>query len=72
VTKVPELSHQRIVRALERAGFVLRRQGKHLSMYHPDKNVVAIIPRHDPVKRSTLAHILKEIDMTVDEFVSLV
>jgi predicted RNA binding protein YcfA (HicA-like mRNA interferase family) len=72
VTKVPELSHRRIAKALERAGFVIRRQGKHLSMYHPDKNVVAIIPRHNPVKRSTLAHILKEIDMTVDEFVSLV
>jgi hypothetical protein len=40
-------------------------------MYHPGKNVVAIIPRHNPVKRSTLAHILKEIDMTVDDFRSL-
>jgi len=48
VTKVPELSHQRIVRALERAGFVLRRQGKHLSMYHADKNVVAVIPPAQP------------------------
>jgi predicted RNA binding protein YcfA (HicA-like mRNA interferase family) len=72
VTKVPELSHQRSVRALERAGFVLHRQGKHLSMYHTDKNVVAILPRHNPVKRSTLAHILKEIDVTVDEFRSLI
>ena len=68
MTKVPELSHQRIVRAPEKAGFVLRRQGKHISMYHPDKNVVAIIPRHNPVKRSTLAHILKDVDLTVEEF----
>jgi len=72
VTKVPELSHQRIIRALERGGFVLRRQGKHVSLFHPDKNVVAVIPRNNPVKRSTLAHILKEIDMTVDEFLDLV
>jgi predicted RNA binding protein YcfA (HicA-like mRNA interferase family) len=72
VTKVPELSHQRIVRVLTRAGFVLCRQGKHLSMYHTERNVVAVIPRHNPVKRSTLAHILKEIDMTVDEFVELI
>ena len=68
MTKVPELSHQRIVRALERAGFALRRQGKHISLFHPEKNVVAIIPRHNPVKRSTLARILKEIDMSVEEF----
>ncbi len=72
MTKVPELSHQRIVRALERAGFVLRRQGKHISMYHPEKNVVAVIPRQSPVKRSTLAHILKDIDVSVEDFLALV
>ena len=48
----PRALNQRIVRALTRAGFVLRRQGKHLSMYHADGNVVAVIPRHNPVKRA--------------------
>jgi predicted RNA binding protein YcfA (HicA-like mRNA interferase family) len=71
VSKVPELSHQRIVRALERAGFVVRRQGKHISMYSAERHVVATIPRHDPVKRSTLAHILKEVDMTLEQFQEL-
>ena len=68
MTKVPELSHHRIVRALERAGFTVKRQGKHISMYSAEKHVVAVIPRHDPVKRSTLARILKEVDMSVEEF----
>ncbi len=72
MTKVPDLSHQRIVRALERAGFVLRRQGKHISMYRSEKNVVAIIPRQNPVKRGTLARIPKEIDISVDEFKELI
>ena len=72
MTKVPELSHQRIVRALGRAGFVLRRQGKHISMHHPERNIVAIIPRQNPVKRSTLARILKEIDISVEEFQELI
>jgi predicted RNA binding protein YcfA (HicA-like mRNA interferase family) len=71
VSKVPELSHQRMVRALERTGFAVRRQGKHISMYSAERHVVAIIPRHDPVKRSTLARILKEIDMTVEQFQEL-
>lgn len=68
---VPELSHGRIVRALERAGFVIKRQGKHIAMYSEDRNVVAIIPRHNPVKRTTLLRILKEIDMSPEEFRSL-
>lgn len=37
-------------------------------MYSPERNVVATIPRHNPVKRSTLLRILKEIGMTVEEF----
>ncbi len=70
--RVPDLSHRRIVRALERAGFVVVRQGKHLSMYSEERNVVAVIPRHNPVKRTTLARILKEIDMPLEEFLELV
>ena len=51
---------------------MLRRQGKHISMYHSEKNVVAIVPRQNPVKRGTLARILKEIDISVDEFRELI
>lgn len=71
MSRPPEISHRRIVRALRKAGFVIRRQGKHLSMYSEDRNVVAIIPRHNPVKRTTLARILKQIDMTLEEFLEL-
>ena len=71
MSKVPDLSHQRILRALGRAGFVVIRQGKHISMYSEERRVVATIPRHSPVKRLTLARILKEIDMSVEEFLEL-
>ena len=71
MSKVPDLSHQRILRALGRAGFVVIRQGKHISMYSEDRRVMAIIPRHNPVKRTTLAQILKEIDMSLEEFQEL-
>ncbi len=71
MSDVPDLAHQRVVRALERAGFQVQRQGKHISMYHPDRDVVATIPRHDPVKRNTLRRILREIGLSVDEFNAL-
>ena len=29
------------------------------------------VPAHNPIKRSTLAHILKQARLTVDEFVEL-
>lgn len=71
MSRVPDLSHQRIVRALEKGGFRIIRQGKYISMYSADKRVVAVIPRHNPVKRTTLARILKEIDLSVEEFLEL-
>ena len=40
-------------------------------MYSGDKRVVAVIPRHNPVKRTTLSRILKEIDLPVEEFLEL-
>lgn len=72
MSKPADLSYERIVRALERDGFAIKRQGKHLSMYSAKRDVVAVIPRHNPVKRTTLLQILKEIGMTLEEFQRLI
>ena len=40
-------------------------------MYSDERRVMAIIPRNKPVKRNTLARILKEIGISVEEFVDL-
>ncbi len=71
MSDVPDLSHQRIIRAFERGGFRIIRQGKHVAMYRQERNVMAIIPRHTPVRRRTLARILREIDMSTEEFRAL-
>lgn len=63
---VPALPHQRVVNALERAGFRVIRQGKHVVM--SDGKAILTIPRHNPVNRWTLAGILKDAGLTVDEF----
>jgi predicted RNA binding protein YcfA (HicA-like mRNA interferase family) len=68
---VPDLPHLRIVRAFEKAGFRIVRQSGHIAMHNADRNVMAIIPRHNPVKRSTLRRILREVDMPLDEFLEL-
>lgn len=36
-----------------------------------ERTLKVTIPAHKPVKRSTLAHILKQADMSVDEFLGL-
>jgi predicted RNA binding protein YcfA (HicA-like mRNA interferase family) len=52
MTKLPQVSHERIVRALKRAGFYVLREGKHISM--TDNKHLVIIPRHHTIKPGTL------------------
>ena len=70
MAKLPSLPHLRVVRALSKAGFRVLRQGKHVVM--TDGQTLITIPRHDPVNRWTLAGILKDAGLSVDEFKRLV
>lgn len=66
MANIPSLPHLRIVRAFEKAGFRVLRQGKHVIMTN-DKAIITI-PRHNPVNRWTLAGIVKESGLTMEEF----
>jgi predicted RNA binding protein YcfA (HicA-like mRNA interferase family) len=63
---VPSMPHQRVVNAFEKLGYRILRQGKHIVM--TDGKSIVTIPRHNPANRWTLAGIIKEAGMTVDEF----
>lgn len=51
MTKLPQVSHERVVRALKRAGFYVLREGNHISMTD-DKHLVVIpaITASSPVR----------------------
>jgi predicted RNA binding protein YcfA (HicA-like mRNA interferase family) len=71
MSKVPSEDYDRIVRALQRSGFVVVRQkGSHIRLqkHLPDEMIKITVPAHRPVKRSTLAHILKQARVPLDEF----
>ena len=60
------IPHLRAVRALERAGFHVVRQSKHIVM--TDGKRVVTIPRHDPVNANTLAVIVRGAGLTPEQF----
>jgi predicted RNA binding protein YcfA (HicA-like mRNA interferase family) len=66
MTKLPQVSHERVVRALKRAGFYVLREGKHISMTD-DKHIV-IIPRQHTIKPGTLKQILEAAEISADQF----
>jgi predicted RNA binding protein YcfA (HicA-like mRNA interferase family) len=71
MTKVPVLDYEKVVRALQRDGWVVVRQrGSHIRLQKHTRNdtLKLIVPAHQPIKRSTLSHILKQAQLTVDKF----
>ncbi|WP_420634286.1 type II toxin-antitoxin system HicA family toxin [Candidatus Palauibacter sp.] len=49
--RIPGVNHLRAVRALERAGFRVARQGKHIVM--TDGERIVTVPRNNPVNAVT-------------------
>lgn len=75
MSKVPSLSYVEVVRALQRDGWtVVRQRGSHIRLQKRigDELIKLTIPAHRPVKRTTLAHILKQARIEVDYFLELV
>ena len=66
MTKLPQVSHERVIRALQRKGFWVLRQGKHVSMTDGDR--IVIIPRQPVIKPGTLRQILDAAGLTAEEF----
>ena len=64
--KIPGVPHLQAVRALERAGFRIVRQSKHIVMTNGAR--ILTIPRHDPVNAFTMAGIVRDAGLTVEEF----
>jgi predicted RNA binding protein YcfA (HicA-like mRNA interferase family) len=64
--RLPGVNHLDAVRALEKAGFVVARQGKHVIM--TDGTRVLSIPRHNPVNAITMGNIVRDAGLTIDQF----
>jgi predicted RNA binding protein YcfA (HicA-like mRNA interferase family) len=65
--KLPPLSGREIVRALERLGFEQAAQsGSHVKLRRD--GVSCIVPLHREVKRGTLAGILRQAQLSADDF----
>jgi predicted RNA binding protein YcfA (HicA-like mRNA interferase family) len=66
LSKIPGVNHLNAVKAFEKAGYVIKRQGKHIVM--SDGIRIITIPRNNPVNAHTLGGIVKDAGITVEEF----
>ena len=69
-SKLPVVRGADLVRAFKRAGWSeIRTKGSHVRMDRGNRHVS--IPLHNPVKRGTLASILDDAGMAVDQLQQL-
>ena len=69
MSKIPVLNYEVVIAALRRDGWiVVRQRGSHVRMQKRSgsETLKVVVPAHRPIKRSTLAHILKQVEMTAD------
>jgi len=72
MSKLPQISGQECVKALQRGGFYVSRQkGSHITMRRDDPFGKVTVPNHQEIHKGTLRAIIRDAGLTVDEFLEL-
>ena len=69
--RLPVASGRQVVRALERAGFVLdHHTGGHAILWHPERRRSASVPLHGgrDLRPGTLRAIIRQAGLSIEEF----
>ena len=71
--RLPRITATQLLRALHRDGwYEVRQVGSHISLQHPTKVNTVTVPRHSgTLKLGTLAGILDQIGLTVEDLLNL-
>ena len=64
--KLPGIPHSQAVRALEKVGFRVVRESKHIVM--SDGRRILTIPRANPVNAFTMGGIVRDAGLLIEEF----
>jgi predicted RNA binding protein YcfA (HicA-like mRNA interferase family) len=72
LTKLPQVSGRKAVRAFQRAGWeVSRQRGSHVVLTKPGSIVTLPVPMHDPVGRGLLHDLIRKAGLSDDDFLDL-
>lgn len=72
MSKLPVISGVACVRALEKISFVVTRQrGSHIILVREEPRTTLSVPDHKELDRGTLRSIIRQVGLSVDEFVEL-
>lgn len=73
MSKLPRVSGREAVRALEKLGFYVKRQhGSHVILRRDNPFAQTVVPDHKELDRGTLRAILRQTDLSIDDFCRLI
>jgi predicted RNA binding protein YcfA (HicA-like mRNA interferase family) len=75
MAKLPVLRGNKVLKAFSKAGWTaVRQKGSHVIMTKENLDVTLSVPVHKSksVKRGTLRDLIKDADLTVEEFLMLI
>jgi len=67
--KLPGVNHQQAIKAFEKAGFWIARQGKHITMTNGER--VITIPRANRINAFTMAGMIQDAGLSIQKFKKL-
>jgi len=67
--KLSGINHKQAVRVFKKVGFEIARESKHITM--TDGERIITIPRANPINAYTMASIIKDAGLTIEEFKKL-
>lgn len=71
MSRIPVISGKDLIRILEKSGYSIRDQkGSHVHLRHPVKPPLTV-PDHKIIAKGTLRAIIREAEMSMDEFLEL-
>jgi predicted RNA binding protein YcfA (HicA-like mRNA interferase family) len=72
MSKLPQLSGRECISVLIKAGFLIERQkGSHVILRRENPYAKVVVPDHKVIDKGTLRAIIRQAEMTVDEFIAL-
>jgi predicted RNA binding protein YcfA (HicA-like mRNA interferase family) len=70
--RLPVLSANEVIKALDQFGFkVIRQTGSHIHLWNIDRNLLVTVPNHSELAKGTLISIIKQARVSRDEFLSV-
>ena len=72
MSKLPSISGKNCVKALQKVGFYLkRRESSHVILGRDNPFAQVVVPDHQELAKGTLRAILRDVDLSVEEFILL-